>query len=583
MEEKNLQDYLAAAKRHSRAALVIAGSILIIALLAAFLYPSTYRSSSTILIEEQEIPTELVKSTITTFAAQRLQTINARVMTRANLEKIIQKFDLYPKERARDTMEEVIEKMRDDISFDPISAEVIDPRTGQPSKAIIAFSLSYDGRSPGLVQRVANEITNLYLEENLKSRAQKTAETAGFLQEEARHMSEYVSQVEGKLAAFKEAHVSTLPEQKTLIMQQTQTLERDISDVDTQLRTLDERKVYLDAQLAQIKPESSTYSSTGERILSPADRLKSLKTQYLALASKYSEKHPDVVKAKQEMEAMQKEVNKKGTADADEVKQLNELRTEKAALLEKYSETHPDVIKLQQQIAALEADVAAASRAETERTVASENADNPAYITLDAQRKSIDQEASSLRQKKVELKKKLEDYTNRLGTMPDVERQYLELVRDYDNAAAKFRELKAKEMEANIAEELEKKSKGERFSVIEPPMLPEKPVKPNRIAIGFLGFILSIGAGAGYVFLLETLDKSIRGARQIAAVTGYGPLVSIPLIMTEEVKQAMDRRKIVIAAATVGAVVAALVLVHFLFSPLDVLWFRVLRKLDQQF
>jgi uncharacterized protein involved in exopolysaccharide biosynthesis len=583
MEEKTLQDYIAAAKRHRRVALAIGGGVLVIALLTAFLYPPTFRSNSTILIEEQEIPTELVRSTITTFAAQRLQTINARVMTRANLEKIIEKYDLYPKERVKNPMEEVISKMREDISFEPISAEVIDPRTGQPSKAVIAFSLSYDGRNPSLVQRVTNEITNLYLEENLKSRAQKTAETAGFLQDEARHMSEYVSQVEAKLAAFKEAHVNTLPEQKTLNMQQVQILDRDLSDVDTQIRTLDERKTFLDAQLAQIKPESATYSSTGERILNPTDRLKSLKTQYLTLASKYSEKHPDVVKAKQEMEAMQREVNKTGSADADDVKRLDELRTERVALLEKYSESHPDVVKLQQQIARLEADVAAAANAPAEQAVVAENADNPAYINLSTQRKSIDQEVASLRQKKAELRQKMEDFNSRLNTMPDVERQYLELVRDYDNAAAKFRELKAKEMEANIAEELEKKSKGERFSIIEPPMLPEKPVKPNRIAIGLLGFFLAIGSGLGYVILLETLDKSIRGSRQIAAITGYAPLVTIPLMLTEEARQALDRRKLLIAAAAAGGLIAALVLVHFMFSPLDVLWFRVLRKLDHQF
>jgi len=582
MEEKSFEDYRAALKRHRLPALAIAAALLLGVGLIALLYPATYRSTATILIEEQEIPTELVRSTITTFAAQRLQTISQRVMTRANLERIIGKFELYPKERKRDPMEEVVKQMRKDISFEPISAEVIDPRTGQPSKATIAFSLSYDGPDPALVQRVANEVTSLYLEENLKSRTQKTAETSGFLEEEARHMGEYVSEVEKRLAEFKESHLHSLPEHKDLNLQFLERTERELSEIDYQIRGLDEKRVYLDSQLALIKPESNLYASTGERILAPADRLKALKTQYLALASKYSERHPDVVKAKQEMEAMQREVARPTGPGPDAVKRLTELRTEAAARAQRYSAEHPDVVQIRQQIQALEESLAHPAAVPAERSTAVREADNPAYITLESQRNGIDQDLAMLAKKKGELRKKIGEYETRLMATPDIERQYLELVRDYDNATHKFRELKAKELEAKIGQELEKKSKGERFSIIEPPMLPEKPVKPNRIAIGLLGVFLALGAGIGYVLLRESIDTSIRGAKRIAAITGHLPLAVVPIAppLPQPANVQWARLATTVIAAA-GALVAIATAVHFSLGPLDVLWFRLLRQIER--
>jgi len=155
------------------------------------------------------------------------------------------------------------------------------------------------------------------------------------------------------------------------------------------------------------------------------------------------------------------------------------------------------------------------------------------------------------------------------------------LLRDYENASAKYRELKAKELEANIAEQLEKKSKGERFSIIEPPMLPEKPVKPNRTAIGFLGFVLAVAGGLAYVLLNESMDKSVRGMKAVIALTGQAPLAVIPFLESDDVVSAKKRRWLVAASAFVAIILIALLLIHWLWTPLDVLWFRGLRKMDQ--
>lgn len=172
-------------------------------------------------------------------------------------------------------------------------------------------------------------------------------------------------------------------------------------------------------------------------------------------------------------------------------------------------------VKLKKHVETLEQAVNHASARLAGRKIAESHPDNPAYITLQTQRDTTVQDMAALQKRKQELRAKLTQYEKRLSETPDVERQYLELVRDYENASAKYRDLKAKEMEANIAEQLEKKSKGERFSIVEPPMLPEKPVRPNRIAIGVLGFVLSLAGSLGYVLLNENMDKSIRGMKSV--------------------------------------------------------------------
>ena len=214
MEEqtKDIQDYLAALKQRKSSILLIAISIFALAALIALLLPSVYKSSATILIEQQEIPQELVMSTVTSYASERIKIIEARVMSRTNLFKIIDKFNLYESKRKFETSEEIVERMREDTKLEVISADVVDPRTGRPSQATIAFSLSYEGEAPESVQRVASELTTLYLNENLRNRTTKAEETSSFFDEETKRLGLLISDLEERLAIFKEKNSDILPE-----------------------------------------------------------------------------------------------------------------------------------------------------------------------------------------------------------------------------------------------------------------------------------------------------------------------------------------------------------------------------------
>ncbi len=582
MEEhtKELSDYIDAFRRRRTSILSIMAVIFAISVIAALAWPPVYRSMATILIEEQEVPSDLIRSTITSYATQRIQTINQRVMTRANLMTIIEKYDLYHNKRGKETTEEILERMRKDVNVQMINADVIDPRSGRPTAATVAFTLSFDGEAAEMTQKVASELTTLYLNENLKNRAEKASETYTFLTTEADKLREHITELETQLAAFKEKNAGRLPELVGLNTSLRERTESELRDVDNQLRSLDDRKFYLEGQLGQINPLSPTMGESGQQILDPVTQLKTLRSQYISATSKYSLDHPDVVRLRRQIEGLEKETGAVNST-TEQAKELAALRTELAAAREKYSAEHPDVIRLVKAVAAQEEGLKnLKNKPAPESEVAKNNPDNPAYLTLQAQLAGIKSEVQSLTVQREQLKTKLTDYEKRLQQTPDVERRYLVLNRDYENSVRRYQELTAKQNVAEVGQELEKERKGERFSLIDPPQLPEKPLKPNRPAIIILGFLLSIGSGLGFATVAESMDSSVRGVRGVMSVLESPPLSVIPYLPnSEDLAQAQKTRKIIITFVASSFVLLVL-LAHFFWTPLDVLWFRGLRKVD---
>lgn len=579
MEEhtKELSDYIDAFRRRRTSILSIAAVFFAISVIVALAWPPVYRSMATILIEEQEVPSDLIRSTITSYATQRIQTINQRVMTRANLMQIIEKYDLYHDKRKQESTEEILERMRKDVNVLMINADVIDPRSGRPTAATVAFTLSFDGEGAEITQKVASELTTLYLNENLKNRAEKASETYTFLTAEADKLREHITELETQMAAFKEKNAGRLPELAGLNTQLRERTEGELRDVDNQLRSLDDRKFYLEGQLGQINPLSSTMGESGQQILDPVTQLKTLRSQYISATSKYSPDHPDVVRLRRQIEGLEKETGSVNST-TEQAKELAALRTELAAAREKYSAEHPDVIRLAKAVAAQEEGLKHKPAPESE--VAKNKPDNPAYLTLQAQLEGIKSQIQSLIVQREQIKTKLAEYENRLQQTPEVERRYLVLNRDYENSVRRYQELTAKQNVAQVGQELEKERKGERFSLIDPPQLPEKPVKPNRPAIIILGFLLSIGSGLGFATVAESMDSSVRGVRGVMSVLEVPPLSVIPYLPTsEDLARAVKTRKIIIAFVASSFVLLVL-LVHFFWTPLDVLWFKGLRKVD---
>lgn len=575
----SLKDYLETFHRRRKLILLTSLGLLTASLILAVLWPPTYKSTATILIEEQEIPSDLVRSTITSYADQRIETIKQQVMSRTTLWKVVEQFDLYQDLQKSSPAEEIVKRFVKDIEVEVISADVVDKRTQHATKATIAFTVAYQNRSPEVAQKVSNELTSLFLGENLKSRERQAQEATSFLQQEAENLALHIREIDEKIATFKQRANGALPELMPLNQQLMNQAERELMDIDQQIRSLEERKTYLEGELATIKPNTPILSVTGERILDSTERLRALRAEYAGAAANLSPDHPDMIKMKQEVEALEKDTGE--FPDAEEVsKRLLEARAALATDLERLGHEHPDILRARRTIAGLEQEVHRLSS--VPRRITNQRPENPAYINLQAQLNSATSSVEALRKTRMDIKRRLQGYATRLERGPEIEPEYLVLTRDRDTSGQKYQEIRSRLLEAKVAEGLEVQRKGERFSLIDPPSLPEKPHKPNRLAIVFLGIILAMGGGIGIGAAAESIDHSIRTPDQLVALTQHFPLAVIPFMPNEEDVSHAKLRRRVAQTAGIGAVATAILLLHVFVVPLDVLWFIVLRRLGME-
>ena len=513
-EVKTISDILQIVRRRRWEIAVPALGVFLIAAAVAFSLPKLYRSTSTILIEAQEIPREYVAANVTSYADQRLQSINQRIMGTTRLLEIINRFNLYADLKSSKAIEDIVAKMRKDIKFATISADVVDPRTGRPAQATIAFSVSYQSENPTLVHQVANELTSIYLEENLKSREKQSLETSRFMEDEMKAGQAKLAQVEAKIAAYKEKHITSLPELSQVNLQGLDMVERDINSLKDQLRTLNEREGYLQTQLISIPTDTVSQEKA---------TLKELRTLLVDLKSRFSDEYPDVIKTK--------------AAIADLEKHLNLQRATPEGVPE-----------------------------------------NPAYVTLSSQLAGTRSEIESAKRQLIDLNKKRDSYRARIEATPRVEEGYKSLAVERNNLQAKYDDLTKKSMDANVAHGLEKGQLGERFSVVDAARLPEKPVSPNIPAILLIGVILGCGSGVGLAAVKESGDRSVRSAEELARATSFPVLAAIGEIVTRRDLGRRKVRRKMLAAGLALTMVVGVAVFNYCVMDLDVFWAKALRR-----
>jgi succinoglycan biosynthesis transport protein ExoP len=569
MEEdvKTLTDYLHILIRRKTIIAIPALILMVASVVVAVVLPPVFESQATILIEQQHIPTELVKSTVTSYADERISLIQQRVMTIDNLTKIIDKFGLYAKQKEKLTAVELAEQFRANAHLELVNADVISQ--GRKSKATLAFKLLFDDKDPVMAQKVTNELVTLFLNENVKSRTQRAEETTVFLEEEAEKFKLEIQKIENQLAEYKEKYSNSLPELLPVNLSMISRVESQIQQLGIQEKMLDERKISLRSQLAITSPHLTYASAATEH---EPTSLAELKREKARLLSKYSSTHPDVIRIKRQIEIAEKE---NASGQQEESPELQAARANLAKLRQQYSDTHPDVKAAQRKLAELEG----AESPEPITRPADDNITNPAFLQLKNEMDVAELELANIKSTRTELQEKLKNLEVNVSQTHQVERGYYELMRDLDNHKEKYKDLKAKQLEAKLAQTLEEEQMAEKFSLLEPPVLPNKPIKPNRFKILFLGFIASIGGGLGIGLLAEMLDGSIRGHRALISIAGAEPLIVIPYIQNQEDK--LRAKQTIITFSAIGALLllGMIVALHVFYMPLDMLWFKIWNRL----
>ncbi|MCX2980981.1 hypothetical protein EYC98_08905 [Halieaceae bacterium IMCC14734] len=549
--------------------------MLAIAVMAALFWPPTYTSSATILIEEQEIPEDMVRSTITSYANQQVEVIRQRVLTLANIMQLVERFELYDAdELARKPRMEIAEDFIDAVNLDLLNADIIDPRSGRPTQATIAFTLDFSADTPRKSLNVANELVNLFLNENLRSRSEQTSSTSDFLRKESDSLESEVRALEEAISIYKSQNQNSLPESFQVNMQNLTRFQSQLIASESRLRELQKRELQLKQRLASTSEYAPSILPTGQAILGDVDRLKALKSEYSSIKARYSPNHPDVQRLLREIETLEAQVGRPD--DFDELlRRKAAANSELEGLLAKYSSDHPDVVAKQKMVAVIDQEIDSFDGESVQA-----EPDNPAYLVLDNELKSLQMEKSALTQQVVQLSSDVDALNLAAAKAPNVEREYSELQRNLSVASAKFLDLRIKLKEAELAGELEEGRKGQRFTLIDPPALPEQPASPNRPLIFFLGVVLALGAALGSALVMEALDPSLRSVRSVSELMGIAPLVTIPYILTPEEQAAKrpQRKFLLTIGGAAVALIIVLTMIHIFYKPLDVLWFVILQK-----
>ena len=565
-----LGELLAIARR--RAAYFSVAFLLVfgIAVALAILLPPVYEAKTTILIEEQQIPLDMIRTTVTDFVEQRLQTITQQFMTRQNLLELIDRFDLYKKERRKKTKEEVVDQFREDIALNPISTEVVDRRTGRPMTATIAFEVSYRGEDPRRVQQVANVLASFYLAKNLETREEHAKSSTEFLEQERARVAEELKKLDAQLVELKEKFLGSLPEQTPLNLQSLERMERDKAALGTRIEDFKARRSQLGAEMftRQAVLRGQGANATG--------RLKELRLQEANLLARYSESHPDVVKIRREIEEVSADAATQERVD----RLLQELHTARLSLAAE--EDSAKRRALEAQVEALQTQIT-----ELDPQMASSTSDaaleqDPYYVATKNQLDGVDASIHSLEKEVETLDSGMERLRTQIAATPKVESEYRRLLTDKANREVHSQEVMHKLEEAKASIQLEKGQMAERFAIIDPAIFPEEPIKPNRLALTFIGLILGLGVGVGVAAAAEALDTTFHSATKLEHVTGVPVLAVIGAVQTARDLTARRFRRMAVAGSSLGLLAIAVAVVHFTVKPIDVLWLQVAGKLTAQ-
>jgi len=572
-QQVDLQSYLRVIKRRKKQFFYPAGIVFVVVAMITFMLPSIYSASSTILIEAQNIPKELVQSTVSGYVEQRLQTIAQVVLGRVSMLQLINKLALYSELRETHTTEELVKKMQKDVELTPVQADVINPTSGAAATATIAFTLSYRGKSPQVVTQVVNELTSSFLEQNLKDREQKATTAVTFLEKQRDELNLRIREKENEIAIFKKEHINELPELMQLNLQSADRLDKDIASLDEQLKALINRKVYLEGQLATIDP-----SMNAKGMPSPKEELDTLRREYISLKASRSAQHPDVQTLGSRIKGLELEYGL-GESSSQVQNQIDAAEQELVILKEKYSDKHPDVLKAEKKLAELRAridNIGAVKR----KSVSADQPENPAYIGIKTQIASTEMEIQSVRGERMRLLSKHDAYRERLENSPQVEQVYRNLLRDLTDSQQKYDQTVSRMMAAQEALVLEKEQVAEKMTLIAPPIVPEKPSSPNRIALIVVAFVLAIGTGIGVASVAEFLDSAIHTTDELHSLTSAPVLAVIPYIVTSDETSHKNKHILITVIFVVLAIVFFVLGVHFFVRPLDVILFQMLRLIS---
>ena len=508
-----------------------------------------------IIVENQEIPEEYVKSTITSYVSERLEMLRRKILSHSKLLKIAKTHNLYPD---LDLDGDMVQQMRKDILLETIDVTLNDRRSRVNSSATIAFNLSYEHKIPQKAKEITDVLSNLFIEEDQLARETQAATTTSFIEKELEDLRRQVQINEEKISRFKSTNINQLPGSMAIFTQTIFRLEQDIDDLESKIRTTQDKIVYLKSQIGNIDPLVPILTESGKVASNPNNRLKYLRLQLISMQASLSDKHPDIIKLKSEIQELEAQVGDSGSS-IEKINRLKVVEKEIIALKSKYGNKHPDVIRLSKEAALLRRQIGEGEAGAAKTALSEELTDNPGYMNIKAQIIVAESEVIALKDERNKLSEKLNDYQKRLEMAPFIDEEYNKLTLDYENARRKFNEASNKLHNAKISQEMDVSHQGQRFHIDSPAFLPDRPYKPNKPIIILLGFLLGLGAAVGLTAIKEGMDTSIKATEEVESIFGV-PVLATVSFFDSPIQKRLRRSKQLIVVSTVLVIAIAVLL-----------------------
>ena len=528
----DLRFYLGVLRRRFLVMLLVFVALASAGLAVAVLLPPVYESQARIIVESQQIPPDLVRSTVTGMADERLQVIQQRITTREVLLGLAEKFKPFAETGRRLNPTEMVEVMRDSITIERFDIGQVG-RRARADALTIGFTVGFQHRRPEMSARIANELVTLILAADVKSRTARASETTRFIERETERRGRELAAIEAEISAFQLENDAVLPEKLPTLMSRLERAKSELATLEREIFGTHEQERMMELELS-VRSAGLGSGAGGTGPQSAA------------------------------------------------MKQLATLNAELATKLSVYTEEHPDVRALKRRIAALESHEPAVDASATMDDANPVAAD---VAALDLNTMLLRERIDALQRRRTNMESQREEVTGviegleeLISRVPQVQVHLGNLERRQEAVRTNLNQLNTKLNEARLGERLEQDKQAERFEVIEQPIVPTDPIKPNRPLILMGGLGLAGGAALAIAVLLEMLNRTVRSTGDIARVLGQPPLAAIPYIVTVRELRRNRTRVVLGLLLIVGMAAAALLAIHLAYMPLDEVTFKVLGR-----
>jgi polysaccharide chain length determinant protein (PEP-CTERM system associated) len=484
----------------------------VVTLLLALIYssriPNVYQSDMLISIDPQRVPDAFVQSTVTLGTDVRMEAISVRVRSRTNLQSMIEEFDLYPEERRRMPMEDVVLMMADRIKV-PMERS----RDNYGREVPNAFHVQFTHSDPNVAARVTQQLGSLFVEQNSRDRGALANATNVFLDTQLTESRARLVQQEQRLEQFRQKHGKELPTQMLANLQALQSTQLQVQSIVEAIARDRDRKMLLDRLYREAQAAAPVVEAA------PA-------------GAQVSAASPE--------------------------QQLVTARAMLASLELKYKPDHPDVIRTKSIIQSLESQVSAAEPNTSPVPLSSPELQRRERLgQMAAEIESLDRQIVFRAGEEKRLREEISEYQRRVEAVPGLESEWVALTRDYDTQQIAYKELLAKSGAAKVAVDLEEQQIGENFRIVDPANVPVRPLPSARMQVNVAGLMIGLLFGLGVAALLELRDASYRTDAEVLEILSLPVLATVPYVVTDEERRRQTRRAVAFSGAGLAGLAGA--------------------------